>query len=153
MNKYIKYIVIVSVILLLNSCAVTTKKNLRSASLLPNSVELRQTMDDFELLGEVEVSVEYSRYLAFINIMNTINGEPTSKSKNIVVFHGSSRIPISLDRYLNRAVFKAYKAYPNADFFMPTIISKEVSQMFLGAKIKKKAKIQAYRLKVAKASE
>ena len=153
MNKYIKYIIVVSAVLLLNSCAVTTKKDIRSASFLPHKVELHQTMDDFELLGEVDVSVEYSKYLLFFSMVNTINGEPTSKSKNIIVFHGSSRLPISLDKHLNRAVYKAYKEYPNADFFMPTIISKEESKMFLGAKVKKEAKIQAYRLKIAKASE
>lgn len=153
MNKYIKYIIVVSAVLLMSSCAVTTKKNIRTASFLPQVVELHQTMDDFELLGETEVSVEYSKYLGVFSTINTINGQPTSKSKNTIVLNGSSRLPISLDRHLNRAMFKAYKEFPEADFLMPTLISKEEGKMFLGAKVKKHAKIQAYRLKVAKASE
>ena len=153
MNRLIRNIIVVSMALLLSSCAVTTKKNIRTTSLMPHKVELHETLADYELLGETDVDVEYTRYLGFINVINTINGQPTSKSKNIVVFHGSSKLPISLDKHLNRAVFKAHKNFPNADFLMPAIISKEKHQMFLGARIKKSAKIQAYRLKIDKATE
>ena len=153
MNKYIKSIIVVSFALLLSSCAITTKKNIRTTSFMPHKVELHETLADYVLLGETTVDVEYSRYLSLFTVIKTINGEPTSKSKNVVVFHGSSRLPISLDKHLNRAVFKAYKEFPDADFLMPTLISKERNQMFLGSKIKKSAKIQAYKLKIQKQAE
>ncbi len=148
MNKYIKYIVVVTLgILFLSSCSVTTKQNIRTTSFTPDRVEMRQTLDDYEFLGEVNISVEYSRYLSIFSVIHTINGQPLSRSKNIVVLHGSNDLPISFDRFLNKAMYKAYKEYPNADFLVPTLIAKEKTQMFLGSKIKKDAKIKAYSLK------
>jgi len=147
--KYIKYIVVVVLgLILISSCSVTTKKSVRTTSFSPNIVQLNQTMDDYELLGEVDVEVEYSRYLGFFTVVHTINGQPKSQSKNVVMLHGTSNMPISFDRHLNKAMFKAYKEYPKADFLMPTLISKETNKLFLGRQVKKEAKIKAYVLKV-----
>lgn len=148
MNISIKYIVVIALAIgLLSSCSVKTTRKLRTATFMPNRVELHETLDDFEYLGEVEVEVDYSRYIGIFSVIHTINGEPRSNSKNLIFFHGSQNLPITMDRQLNRAIFKAYKAYPDADILMPTLLTKEKQQMFLGSKITKKAKIKAYKLK------
>jgi len=150
MNVYTKYIVVIVLAVgLLSSCSVKTTRQLRTATFMPNKVELRETLNDFEYLGEVEVEVSYSRYIGLFSVTHTINGEPLSNSKNIIIFHGTKNLPITLDRHLNKAIFKAYKEYPDADILMPTLLTREKQQMFLGSKITKKAKIKAYKLKAS----
>ena len=146
--KLLKYkmLLLIVVTLLITSCT-KTSSDIRTASFMPTRVELQQTMENYEFLGDVDVDVDYSRYLFFFNIVHTINGKPASKDRDVLIFHGKKNIPITFDRQLRRAIYKALKEFPDADILMPVLITKQVGYMFLRAKIKKTAKIKAYKLK------
>ncbi len=147
MTKMIKSFLSVTVIaLLLSSCAVTNSRNIRTGTTTPNDVRLIMTLDDYEFLGDTEIEVEYHRYLGIISYLNTVNGAPVTNNANYVYLKGKEPIRLG-SRHLNRALIKAYKAYPNADFLMPAMSEVEIQQMFLGRKITAKAKIKAYKIR------
>ncbi|MAY83921.1 MAG: hypothetical protein CMP59_07290 [Flavobacteriales bacterium] len=114
---------------------------------MPDVVWLKMTLDDYEFLGDVEIEVEFHRYFGVFKYVNTINGEPVSISnRNYVRLQG--RTPIRLNPpVLDRALYKAYQEYPEADFLMPVMTTTEVQQLFLGRKVTAKAKIKMYKIK------
>jgi hypothetical protein len=133
--------------MLLLSCSVSSVKKMPANSIMPELVLLETTLDDYEFLGDVEIEVEYHRYFGLFKYINTINGEPNSRrNKNFVYLRGKSPVNIN-PPLLNRALIKAYKEYPEADFLMPAITTMEVEQLFLGRKVKASAKIKAYKMK------
>tara|TARA_R110000868_G_scaffold40374_3_gene139369 strand:+ start:219 stop:671 length:453 start_codon:yes stop_codon:yes gene_type:complete len=149
MTNKIKYIFsIAALAFLLSSCSssrsVTT---MRTASTTPDIVRLEMTLDDYEFLGETEIEVEYLTYFGLFNYVNTINGNAvTARNKSFVYLRG--RTPINLGSpLLNRALIKAYTAYPDADFLMPSMTAKEIEQLFLGKKVKMRATIKSYKIK------
>lgn len=148
MTKNIKTLLSVTVIsLLLSSCSVYTSSNIKTGTTMPNDVRLNMTLDDYEFLGKTEIEAEYHRYFGFITYLNTINGQSVTNNFNYVDLKGRRHIPIDGNRQLSKALFKAYKEYPDADFLMPTMSTMEVQQMFLGRKIKVTAKVKAYKIR------
>lgn len=146
-NKLRTFLSITVVALLLSSCAVNTSRNMRQASLMPNEVRLDLTLDDYEFVGETEVEVEYHRYLGLITYVNTVNGQNVSNNRNYVNLQGTRNVRLDGRRQLRRAMFKAYKEFPAADFLIPTMSTEEVQQMFLGRKVKVSAKVKAYKIR------
>lgn len=146
-NKKYILLSLATVLLLLSSCRMTSTTNLRSVSTSPDVVWLKMTLDDYEFLGDSEIEVEYHRYFGLIQYINTVNGEPVAASnRNIVRLQGQS--PVRLNpAVLNRALYKVYQDYPEADFLMPVMTVQEVQQLFLGRKVKVKAKIKTYKIK------
>lgn len=148
MTKNIKIFLSVAVVtLLLSSCAVNTTRNMRQGSLMPDVVRLDLTLDDFEMIGETEVDVEYHRYLGLITYINKVNGQNVSNNQNFVNLQGQRNVRLDGRRQLRRAMYKAYKEFPNADFLIPTMSTEEVQQLFLGRKIKVTAKVKAYKIR------
>ena len=148
MTNKIKGFLFLSVItLFLSSCAVYTSRNIKTGTTMPNDVRLNMTLDDYEFLGETQVEAEYHKYLGFITYVNTINGEPVSNNDNYVYLSGKRHIRVAGSKQITKALYKAYKEFPNADFIMPTMSTKEVQQLFLGKKIKVTAKIKAYKIR------
>ncbi|MEQ8624037.1 MAG: hypothetical protein RJQ00_04255 [Vicingaceae bacterium] len=147
MTKKINYILsLATIAILLASCNVTNVTKLRSGTTMPDDVRLLMTLEDYEFLGETEIEVEYHRYFGLFTYINTINGEAVSNNRNFVYLSGRS--PLRLyPRQLNRALYKAYAAYPDADFLMPAMTTKETEQLFLGRKVTAKAKIKSYKIK------
>ena len=146
-NKLRTFLSITVVALLLSSCAVNTSRNMRTGSLMPDYVLLETKLDDYEFVGETEVEVEYHRYLGLITYVNTVNGQNVSRNRNYVNLQGTRNVRLDGRRQLRRAMFKAYKEFPEADFLMPTMSTEEVQQLFLGRKIKVVAKIKAYKIR------
>lgn len=135
---------------LLSSCSVTTNKMMRTGSFMPTEVQLHQTMNDFEFLGEGEVSVEYSRYILLFSHLNLINGkEVARRNQTIINFNGSGNFSLALlpNTKIRRAAYDMHIKYPNADFLVPVNIITERQGMFLGSRIKQTMKIKAYRIK------
>ncbi|MFT7085964.1 MAG: hypothetical protein ACJAV5_001686 [Vicingaceae bacterium] len=149
MKYTIKHIFSVAALtLLLSSCSSSTNvTKMRSASTSPDIVRLEMTLDDYEYLGETEINVEYLRYFGVFSYVNAINGNAvTARNKSFVYLQGRS--PINLGSpLLNRALIKAYKAYPDADFLMPSMTAKEIEKLFLGRKVKMSAKIKSYKIR------
>lgn len=146
MTKKINYILsLATIAILLASCNVTNVTRMRSGTTMPDDVRLLMTLEDYEFLGDTEIEVEYHRYLGLFTYINTINGEAVSNNRNFVYLRG--RTPINLrPRQLNRALYKAYTAYPDADFLMPSMTTMEVEQLFLGRKVTVRAKIKSYKI-------
>ncbi len=146
-NKIYSFLSLATLAILLASCSVTNVTKMRTGSTTPDFVRLDMTLDDYEYLGETEIEVEYHKYFGAFDYLNSINGEAVSRrNRTFVLLEGRS--PINLQpRLLNRALIKAYTAHPEADFLMPSMTTMEVTQLFLGRKVKATAKIKAYKIR------
>lgn len=132
------------------SCSVKTNKIMRTGSFMPTEVQLQQTMNDFEFIGEGEVSVEYGRYFFFFTHLNLINGkEVATRNQTSIGFSGSGNFSFTLssNKKIKRAVYDMHVKYPNADFLVPVNIITETQGMILGSKVKQTMKVKAYKIK------
>lgn len=105
------------------------------------------TSNDVEFLGEMDISVNYSQYLGIIKIFELINNQEVSaRTVNSMVMYGKRNVPLS--PVLDRALYDVYIKYPNADFTIPVYVIEEQQNLFMGKKIKKTARIKAYKIKI-----
>ena len=134
--------------LLVSSCAsINTSRSGRSSSFLPDMVRFDLTSNDVEFLGEMDISVNYSQYLGIIKIFELINNQEVSaRTVNSMVMYGKRNVPLS--PVLDRALYDVYIKYPNADFTIPVYVIEEQQNLFMGKKIKKTARIKAYKIKI-----
>ncbi len=149
MKYFIKIILPVClVMLLISSCAsINTSRAGRSSSFLPDMVKFDLTAADVEYLGEMDISVNYSQYLLFIKIIELINEQEVSaRTINTMVMYGKRNVPLSPE--LHRALYDVYIKYPEADFIVPVYVIEEQKNLFMGKKIKKSARIKAYKIKI-----
>jgi hypothetical protein len=132
----------------LTSCVSTnTSRSSRTATFFPDIVNFDLSSSDVELLGEMDISVKYSQYIGFVKIFELINDQEVSKKNiNSIITYGRKNIPLSPE--LHRALYDVYIKYPDADFTVPTFVIEEQQRLFLGQKIKKTARIKAYKLKI-----
>jgi len=145
--------------LLLSSCSlkhsVINKHDYRAPNHDPRYNNFLQLgLDDFEELGEVEISYEYSRNLLFWTLLIGINGE---KPDNANIHYANPQatflqktlgVGARFDkRGLSRALYKVYSDYPNADYI--SVISETVQKhrMFLGVKIKRSARVKVFKFR------
>jgi hypothetical protein len=126
-----------------SSCSITKYK-----AYSPSSTQLNLQMDDLKFLGEVEINVEYRKYLAAITIIDSINGEAYNR-QDIKYFpiYSSNGLTDELLPQLQMASAKVLETYPDADYFIVTSQTKEKHQLFLGSSVSAKARIKAYSLK------
>jgi hypothetical protein len=142
------FILVCLVFAVLTSCVSTnTSRSSRTATFYPDIVNFDLSASDVELLGEMDISVKYSQYIGIIKIFELINDQEVSKKNiNSVITYGHKNIPLS--PVLQRALYDVYIKYPDADFTIPTFVIEEQQNLFLGKKIKKTARIKAYKLKI-----
>ncbi|MBI9067438.1 MAG: hypothetical protein JEZ09_09110 [Salinivirgaceae bacterium] len=148
MKKTINIILfIIPIVLLFSSCAVTkTQKGMRTTTFMPDRVEMRITLEDFEMVGESTVTVTYNKYLGVIKVLRSINGKEVAKRNvNTIQTYGRSWMPIGA--YLERALYDAQLELKDAEIFIPVNIMTETENMFLGSKTKKTMKVRAYKMK------
>ena len=147
MNKSIKYIIVFLILSSMVSCiGVSTKRVMRTTTFMPDKVEMNITLDDFEFVGEQEVSVRYHRYLGMFFFTQEINGKEVAKrNKNTVNLKG--RTWMSMDKRMKRAAYDVYIAFPDGDILLPGFIVKEKEQMFLGSKITETMKVKVYKIR------
>lgn len=136
------------VLLLFSSCAsINTFRSGNSSTFLPDIIKFDLTAANVELLGEMDISVNYSQYLLFFKIFELINDQEVStRTVNTMMMYGKRNLPLS--PILNRALYDVYIKYPEADFIVPVYVIEEQQNLFLGKKIKKTARIKAYKLKI-----
>lgn len=153
MSKFKKIWYVLSIMVfisLLTSCGVSTSKLMRTGTFIPNDIRLNMTMDDFQFLGDAEVTAEYSKYFGFISVFKLINGkEVARRNKSIFSLEGNGNfsLPLMLNSRLRRALFDVHIKYPTADFIVPVYIITESEGMFLGTVVKQKMKVKAYKIK------
>ena len=147
MNKFKIGFASLIIMFIFSSCAITdTEKNSGSMNLMPDRVEMHVSLDDYEMLGEMEVSIKYSRYFGLIKIIQSINEEPYERrNKQTMEVYGLEGIKIRND--LERALYKVHEKYPSGDFIVPVYTIEEKEKMFLGRRVKKRLKVKIYKTK------
>ena len=133
--------------LLLSSCIPTTHTT-RTRAFYPNAnlVQLRLNMNDLELVGEVEVSVTYQKYLG-ITIMNEVNGETWDPyHRRVTDIKGLS---FGASSKLDKAAGKIIDQFPRAAYYYVVYMKKDVQKSFLsGKEIVETAVIRVYDYKI-----
>jgi hypothetical protein len=134
-------------ILIFSGCATTDiEKTSGSMNFMPDKVEMHVNLDDYEMLGEMEVSINYSRYFGLFKIIKSINEKPYNRrKKRTMEVYGLDGIKIRND--LERALFKVHEKYPSADFIVPVYTVEKKHKMFLGRRVKKILKVKIYKTK------
>jgi len=136
--------------IILSSCAVKNQHNYSDTLRSRSYVEI--DLQDIIYLGETEISYEYSRYLLFGTFIISINEEaPDNSIKNYVEIPYSTlgSIRSIFEPNMKRALHKAYLEFPNADYLEISASRIQTQQMFLGRRIKKSAKVKAFKYKYA----
>ncbi len=137
--RYVKYIVLASVMALMASCGTVRHQ----ATYAPSRTVLQIEMQDMKYLGEVEVSVSYRTYLGLFRVIDKVNGEEySSANKSLTNLDG---INTSYIAPLNRAYGKVLKEYPEATYFQVVSYSKTSDRLFLSSDHECKAKVRAYK--------
>ena len=147
MNKFRIGFASLIMILIFSGCATTDiEKTSGSMNFMPDKIEMHVNLDDYEMLGEMEVSINYSRYFGLFKIIKSINEKPYNrrKKRTMEVF-GLDDIKIRND--LERALFKVHEKYPSADFIVPVYTVEKKHKMFLGRRVKKILKVKVYKTK------
>jgi hypothetical protein len=150
LKNTIRILSVFSLVLLLSSCGVSTSKLMRTGTFMPNDVRLNMTIDDFQYLGDAEVTAEYSKYFGFITVFKLINGKEVARRNQSIISlegNGSFSLPLMVNNKLRRALFDVHIKYPTADFLVPVHIITEKQGMFLGSIVKQKVKVKAYKIK------
>ncbi len=143
--KWIKYIFMAISLAVVVSCGVTVR-----SSYTPTFTQLNIGMEDLEYLGETEISVTYDTYLLVFSKMRTVNGEdydPAVIQYATLSASGMDRTFSKLGRRLSRASYKAYEAFPEADYFIVTRQESRKTVLILGKEVESKATVKAYRIK------
>jgi len=147
MKKYI-VLFIIGFALLGAACTLGkfSHKTAPATSFAPGIVKLELTMEQFEYLGETEISVNHKTYLGIFSRLDSINGLPKEPhNKKFVKFFGNHDIPVK--GKMKRAAYKVIEEFPNADYYIPVNYQKNVTRMFLGSSKTQKMTIKAYKLK------
>ena len=157
-----KNILLFSIVCSFSSCAVMNNHGVKQGSLWPDRVELRMTLDDVDLLGTSEISYEFSRYgiwPIYTDRLISMNDEPVNngdkhfvnllpKNYSYVVYSPFGRYLSVRNKKLQRALYKAYIDFPQADYFEPIVETTRFHRMFLGRKVTKSLKVNAYKIKL-----
>ena len=117
MKKYI-VLSVIGFTLLCTSCTLGrfTYKTAPATSFTPGIVKLELTMDQFEYLGETEISVSQKTYMGIFTKLDSINGIPKDiRNKKFTKFYGNQDIPVT--GILQRAAYKVIEDFPDADYY------------------------------------
>lgn len=137
MKIYKLFVLSIGLMLCLSSCSVV-----RQSTYSPRAVEHNLCMADFEYLGETEISVEYRTYLGVFRSIDVINGEKYDGKKTVY-----TKLPGCTSLVLNRAAYKVWEEYPDADYLVVSRSQRSTERLLLGGEVKTSAKVKAYKLK------
>ena len=140
--RLVKLFVILAVSVVgLASCSVVSHNTYK-----PDAVQLNLSMEDLEKLGEVEISVEYSTYIGFIRSIEKINDIPYDGkvTKRVSV---PSYLAGTISAPLDRALYKVFEQYPDAEYVVVCNATRNKERLFLGSENVAKAKVKVYKFK------
>lgn len=140
MKGVFRYLLLAAVLVGATACSVTKYRPYSA-----ESTRLNLSMDDLEYLGETEISVNYRRYIGFINVIDSINGEVNDRVVTRKVDLGN--VPEGLYRHLNRASYKLTDEFPGADYYILVAQKKSVTRLFLGSDVAVTARVKAYKFR------
>lgn len=121
----------------LSSCSVVER-----SSYNPDNVQLNIGMSDLEFLGETEISVEYRKYIGVIRAIDKINGE---NYDGAVIRR--TQVKGCTDPTLQRATYKIFEEFPEADYVVISNQKRDITRLFLGSEVTVSAKVKAYKIK------
>lgn len=135
------------IVLSFSSCSgVRQVSGVQSTSFTPDYVRVNSDIDDYELLGESVVTLEYRKYFSLFKTIDKINGEDYNfREIKIVDLENNTNIRLCGD--IKKALYKVVDDYPQADYYVPVVKKTEVERMFMGEFVKESVLIKAYRLK------
>lgn len=146
MKRIISILTVVAVVVLASSCVSQRKVSTEAAAFRPDVVRLNMTMEDYEYLGNVTVSAEYTRYLGIFVKVRYINDNPyNSRFKTYTKINMDSKFSIS--SYLHQALYKVTEQYPNADYVVPASYKAEKRLMNGGRYVREEMTVKVFRLK------
>lgn len=146
MKRRLLLIGLVSILLLsFSSCGgyrqVSGAKTFTDASYRVNT-----SINDYKLLGTVEVSVEWRTYFGMYEVIDKVNGEDFNPREEKVVALGGVFQPMTLDNNISKAMYKVLEQYPDADYYVPVCTKLEIEKLFLGKHSVETVKVKAYKL-------
>lgn len=148
MKKLIWIITILIVPVIFTSCSnFYTYSQKRSISLTPDFVRLNVDINDFEYLGQTEISVSSRQYIGFIKVIDSINNRPYNY-RDIRVTELSGPADINLRNEMKKAAYKVVDEFPEATYYVISNDYKQINRMFLGKKEVHRMEIQAFKYKV-----
>jgi hypothetical protein len=150
MKNIIKILFLAITVILVSSC-LGTRKSTKALNRPMNAelVRLDLKMEDFQLLGEEKLTIDYRKYLGFnswglFTFIDSINGSP-------VIRRNVKSIRFSPDYHFNRLISRAMAPildkFPEADFVTPVYSTRESNLMFGGSKNKLTVKVKVYKFK------
>ena len=137
MKIYKLFVLSIGLMLCLSSCSVV-----RQSTYSPRAVQYNLCMADFEYLGETEISVEYRTYLGVFRSIDVVNGEKYDGKKTVY-----TKLSGCTSLMLNRAAYKVWEEYPDADYLVVSRSQRSTERLLLGGEVKISAKVKAYKLK------
>ncbi len=148
MKRAILSLICCAVALLMGSCASYTQKSVGNKIPInsPKKLEYIQNLKNQTLLGEVEVSVDYRRYLGFIYNVDKVNDQEQEYVKRN---HNKVSFTVRNDGYrvglARKGEFKVLESYPDADYFVISGTTKQTERMFLGSYNRRTVTYKAYK--------
>ena len=144
--KIVKFIIVsIAAALLAASCGVVN----RSSSYATGGSQLIIQMDQLQYLGESEISINYDKNFGLTRI-KAINGEnydPAVKKYGEIGAKGCIFSKGTLLKKLDRAAYKVYEDFPQAEYFIVVRQSSVTQKLFLGRSVESKAVVRAYKFK------
>jgi hypothetical protein len=147
--KYTKWILasVISVLMLSSCSNYYTFSAKRTASFTPNLVQLNVDIDDFEYLGQTEISVISRNYLGFIQVIDTVNNR-LYNYRDIRVTDLNGPRDLRLSGEMKKAAHKVVDEFPEATYYIVSSDYLQINRLFLGKKVNRRMEIQAYKFKI-----
>ena len=133
---------------LITSCSnfYTFNQN-RTLSLTPDFVRLDVSLDDFEYLGQTEITVDSRTYLGFIKVIDSVNNRPYNY-RDIRVTDLKGPADLDLRFEMKKAAYKVVDEFPEATYYVIANDYKQINRMFLARKEVHRMEIQAFKYKI-----
>lgn len=146
MKKLLTILTVLTVVFMATSCV--SQKNISSeaSGFRPTFSPLLLTMQDYEYVGEVTVSAEYTRYLGIFVKVNKINDKPYDP-RNKTYTYINMKTPFNISTYLHQALYLVTTTYPNADYIVPGTYKAEKKIMNGGRYVREEMSVKVFRLK------
>jgi hypothetical protein len=133
---------------LITSCSnFYTFNQKRTLSLTPDFVRLDVSLDDFEYLGQTEITVDSRTYLGFIKVIDSVNNRPFNY-RDIRVTDLKGPADLGLRFEMKKAAYKVVDEFPEATYYVIANDYKQINRMFLARKETHRMEIQAFKYKI-----
>lgn len=148
MKKITRIISLLVMGTLITSCSnFYTFNQKRTLSLTPDFVRLDVSLDDFEYLGQTEITVDSRTYLGFIKVIDSVNNRPYNY-RDIRVTDLKGPADLDLRFEMKKAAYKVVDEFPEATYYVIANDYKQINRMFLARKEVHRMEIQAFKYKI-----